>query len=288
MNIQQKLWWIAKTVLYVGLWGVIFYFVPYYAKVFMIIWFGGLFFQSAYYHRYAAHQIYTMSPRMEKIAYILAFLFQGSSYLSAYAYGILHRIHHAYTDTEKDPHTPLIDAGPIAMMRRTARIYSKIFIKQEYAGEPIEDKFKKNLPEWHTFDRMAHSWTARLLWVAIYVAIYLYCALQVDHVQGFQWIVWVVCLSVSFFMGPFHGLIINWYGHIIGYRNHDTKDWSKNIGISLFTIPMNFLMMGEDAHNNHHAKPSGSNFAHKWWEYDIVYTCLLFLNKINIIKLKTA
>ena len=33
--------------------------------------------------------------------------FQGSSYLVPRAYGVMHRMHHVYSDTEKDPHSPL-------------------------------------------------------------------------------------------------------------------------------------------------------------------------------------
>ena len=72
----------------------------------VILWYGGLFFQSFFLHRYAAHQVFTMSKTMERVTFVLTWFFQGSSYLSAYGYGIMHRMHHAYTDTEKDPHSP--------------------------------------------------------------------------------------------------------------------------------------------------------------------------------------
>jgi stearoyl-CoA desaturase (delta-9 desaturase) len=48
--------------------------------------------------------MFTMSKAWEKFFYILSWIFQGSSYLSPRAYGIMHRMHHAYADTEKDPH----------------------------------------------------------------------------------------------------------------------------------------------------------------------------------------
>ena len=63
----------------------------------LVLWYGGLFFQSFFLHRYAAHQVFTMSKTMERITFVLTWVFQGSSYLSAYGYGIMHRMHHAYT-----------------------------------------------------------------------------------------------------------------------------------------------------------------------------------------------
>ncbi len=62
--------------------------------------------RSLFLHRYAAHRMYTMGPRTERALHLLTYLLQGSSYLSPRAYAILHRQHHAYSDTEKDPHSP--------------------------------------------------------------------------------------------------------------------------------------------------------------------------------------
>jgi len=50
-----------------------------------------------------------MNKGWERFFFFFAWLTQGSSYLSPRAYGIMHRIHHAYTDTELDPHSPAYD-----------------------------------------------------------------------------------------------------------------------------------------------------------------------------------
>ncbi|MFT6688090.1 MAG: stearoyl-CoA desaturase (delta-9 desaturase), partial [Saprospiraceae bacterium] len=50
----------------------------------LVLWYGNLFFQSFFLHRYAAHQVFTMSKTMEQITFVLTWIFQGSSYLSAY------------------------------------------------------------------------------------------------------------------------------------------------------------------------------------------------------------
>ena len=51
--------------------------------------------------------MFKMKPIVEKIFYFLTFLFQGSSFLNPDAYGVMHKRHHAYADTEKDPHSPV-------------------------------------------------------------------------------------------------------------------------------------------------------------------------------------
>lgn len=285
---QQFALWTLKTGIFCTLWITLFNMIPAYAKLFMVIWYGGLFFQSAYFHRYAAHQTYTMSHTMEKLAFVGAYIFQGSSYLSAYTYALLHRLHHAYTDTEKDPHSPLFDESKLAMMRRTAHLYHMLFIKEEYMGKPVEEKFKKNIPQWHSFDRFAHGWTSRILWVIFYICSYSLLAYYVDDTAAWEWILVILFVLLSCFMGPLHGLIVNWYGHVWGYRNHERDDLSRNIGRYGMSVLMNLLMMGEDIHNNHHDSPSSANFAQKWWEYDFIYTLLWCMDKLKIIRLKSV
>ena len=75
--------------------------------VFLLLhWYLSLFGQTFYLHRYSAHKMFTMSKFWEKFWYIYTWITQGTSYLNARAYAILHRMHHAYSDTELDPHTP--------------------------------------------------------------------------------------------------------------------------------------------------------------------------------------
>ena len=78
------------------------------AIFFVLHWQLSVFFQSFFLHRYGAHRQFEMSPRMEKVFHFLTWIVQGSSFLSPRAYAILHRLHHAYSDTPKDPHSPTI------------------------------------------------------------------------------------------------------------------------------------------------------------------------------------
>src|SRR5438132_12079206 len=69
-------------------------------------WLASVFFQSLFQHRYAAHRMYTMKPRVERGLHLLTYLVQGPSFLWPRGYAILHRQHHAFSDTERDPHSP--------------------------------------------------------------------------------------------------------------------------------------------------------------------------------------
>ena len=108
----------------------------------IVLWYGGLFFQTFFLHRYAAHQTYTMSKTVERITFILTWVFQGSNYLSAYGYGVMHRMHHAYADTEKDPHSPKYDLNIFSMMWKTKNIYYQINKQQIEVAQSLLKTFR--------------------------------------------------------------------------------------------------------------------------------------------------
>lgn len=206
-----------------------------------------------------------MSKGWEKVFYICAFVTQGSSYMSPRGYGIMHRLHHAYTDTDKDPHSPSYSTNIFKMMWRTTRILTGI-IKGTY---PVEERFKKNVVDWPVFDRFANSDITRLCWMAIYTLVYVKYATS-------PWL--YLLLPVQWAMGAFHGAVINWFAHKFGYHNYEMKNTSTN----LFSVDV--LMLGEAYHNNHHKHPSSINFGIKWHEVDPIYYAIKLFNKLGIIQ----
>lgn len=235
---------------------------------FLAHWYLSLFSQTFFLHRYAAHKMFLMSPFWEKFFFIFTGITQGSSYLSPYVYGVLHRMHHAFADTDLDPHSPKHSATPWGMFLKTWSIYHSI--KNEKI--PIEGRFKKDVPQWKSFDRMADSWIIRLAWAAFYILFYI---LFVP--AGFEWM--YALIPIHFFMGPLHGVIINWFGHTLGYINFKVNNTSVNL------LPFDFLMMGEGYHNNHHQHPSKPNFGSKWFELDPAYPFIILMKWIGIVRM---
>lgn len=234
---------------------------------FIAHWYLSLFFQTFFLHRYAAHKAFTMSPFMEKVFFVLTWFFQGSNYLSAYGYGVMHRMHHAFADTENDPHSPKYDESLFKMMWKTKTIYSDITSKRVV----VDKRFTEGVPEWQSFDKFARSWVSRLLWGVAYFSVY--------WAYADVWWLWLL-LPVQFILSPVHGAIINWFAHIYGYRNFEVKDTSKNF------LPFDFLMMGESYHNNHHKHGSRANFGGvRWHEIDPTYQVIKLLNAVGAIKL---
>ncbi|HSV11216.1 MAG TPA: fatty acid desaturase [Hanamia sp.] len=231
-------------------------------------WFFSLFFHSFFLHRFASHQMYTTSKRWEKIFYFLTWFMQGSSFLVPRAYAVMHRMHHTYSDTEKDPHSPHFFEDIWHMMVHTAQIFHA-FVTGKNLPDP--QFTKEYIPVWDKLDKIGDHWISRFAFGAFYISFYIFFA------PNFWWF---LLLPVHFLMGPIQGAIVNWFGHKMGYSNFDNGDQSKN------TTPFGLIMMGELFQNNHHFEKLDPNFAKKWFEFDFTYLIMRGLHSIGIIRLK--
>jgi stearoyl-CoA desaturase (delta-9 desaturase) len=215
--------------------------------------------------------MFTMNRFWERFFYLLTYATQGSSYLSPRAYAILHRMHHAYSDTDKDPHSPHHTENLMTMMWKTKDIYNG-FAKGVVTPEP---QFDRNYPVWDRIEKIGDSWISRVSWGVVYSLIYIAAYLFADMHWAFFFL-----LPIHFLMGPVHGAIVNWSGHKYGYQNYDNHDQSKN------SLIFDVLMLGELFQNNHHKLPNRVNFGTKWFELDPTYPVIKVLHWARIIKIK--
>jgi stearoyl-CoA desaturase (Delta-9 desaturase) len=234
------------------------------AVFFLLHWQASVFFQTFFLHRYGAHRMYSMSKGWERFFYLCTYLAQGPSFLVPRAYGILHRMHHAFSDTPKDPHSPANHPSAWAMMLATKKEYDDF----AYDRVKPEARFDGGLPHWPLIDRMSQSWTGRVVWGAAYTLFYLKFA---THAWMFA------LLPLHYIMGPIHGAIVNWCGHKYGYKNFDNGDRSRN------TLWFDFLTAGELFQNNHHKFAMSPNFAVRWFEVDTTYPAIRLLSWLHVI-----
>ena len=195
---------------------------------------------------------------------------QGSSFLVPSAYGVMHRMHHVYSDTEKDPHSPYFFKDIYQMMWSTAQIFRGLI-----SGKNLpEAQFTKDyLPAWNRLDKLGNHLLIRLFFIAAYIAFYIVFA------PNFWWF---LLLPVHFLMGPIQGAIVNWCGHKYGHSNYNNGDHSRN------STPFGVLLMGELFQNNHHYAKHDANFAKRWFEFDLTYQIMRGMNSIGIIKIIKA
>jgi stearoyl-CoA desaturase (Delta-9 desaturase) len=149
-----------------------------------------------------------------------------------------HRKHHAYSDREGDPHSPLdgfvhayfgwILRGPPAD-------------RQRYCKRLLED------PLVSFIDRTTAVWV--LLGLAIPFAI-----------GGVDGLLWGGFARMAFFSQVAYS--VNSFGHTFGSRPFQTNDESRNNWI------LAVLGFGDGWHNNHHAFPSMACHGMRWREFD--------------------
>jgi stearoyl-CoA desaturase (delta-9 desaturase) len=236
---------------------------------FIAHWQASVVFQTFFLHRYGAHRMYTMSKGWERFFHLCTYLTQGPSFLSPRGYAILHRMHHAFSDTPKDPHSPTNHTGVMSMMLATKKMYDDF----AYDRVKPEARFDGGLPSWPALDKLGQSWAGRIGWGAAYTLFYIKFA---THPWMFA------LLPIHYIMGPVHGAIVNWCGHMYGYSNFDNGDQSKN------TLIFDFLTAGELFQNNHHKFGMSPNFAARWFELDPTFQVMRVLNLVGIIDMKGA
>jgi stearoyl-CoA desaturase (delta-9 desaturase) len=236
---------------------------------FVVHWQLSVLLQSFFLHRYGAHRQFTMSKGWERFFHALTWFVHGPSFLSPRAYAVMHRMHHAYSDTEKDPHSPIHQPNFFAMMWRTKTQYADL----KYRRVAPEPRFDGGYPEWKIFDETLSGWTTSIAWGTLYALVYIAFATH-----------WWVFLLLPFhwMLGPVHGAIVNWAGHKIGYRNYASDDNSKN------TLVFDVLTMGELFQNNHHKWGQSPNFAVRWFEIDPTYQFVRVLGWLGAIDLSGA
>jgi stearoyl-CoA desaturase (delta-9 desaturase) len=234
------------------------------AIFFIVHWQMSVFFQTFFLHRYGAHRMYTMSKGWERFFYLSTYVTQGASFLSPRAYGILHRMHHAFSDTPRDPHSPTNHRGVVDMMLATKHTYDDF----AYERARPEPRFDGGLPHWAALDRFSQTWVSRVGWGALYTLFYFKFATHL----------WMYALlPFHYVMGPVHGAIVNWCGHKYGYQSFDNGDRSRN------TLAFDFLTAGELFQNNHHKFAMSPNFAARWFEIDPAFQVMRVLAWMRVI-----
>jgi stearoyl-CoA desaturase (delta-9 desaturase) len=179
----------------------------------------------------------------------------------------VHIYHHAHSDQEKDPHSPL-HKGLIHALFLGVFDYTKGKSLPEV--QRIQKTIKTNRLEAYIHN---HSFTGPFIMTAIAIVLF-------GPIWG------GVIAVLNFLVSPIFAVGgVNAIAHWWGYRNHVTTDNSRNIG---FLFPLNFLTCGELDHNNHHAHMKSCSFRHRWYEFDVGYFYLKIMSWCRLVELKSV
>ncbi len=234
---------------------------------FAVHWYASYFLQGFFHHRYAAHNHVIMPDISEKFFFICCFITHGSSYMSPYIYGLMHRIHHVHADKPGDPHSPHDEPNFFKLMLLTRNNYQRFY----QSKIRVDENLKKNLPAWNRFEYLVHNWIARSCWILLYITFYILFATQ--------WWMFLL-LPVTITMAAFQGNVVNWWAHKFGYSNFQVPNSSKNI------VPVDILFIGDGYHNNHHKYPGKVKNSHRWFETDFIYHIMNVMHFVRIVRWK--
>lgn len=196
-------------------------------------------------HRYYSHNYFEFKYKfVENIFSIFAILAGRGSPLG-WAY--MHAIHHAHSDTARDPHSPNTIGFRLFgfKYKENPEDLGKVFLVRRLMNKK---------------QQFIHNYYFEI----IITILALLCFIDIN-LAYFMWVLPILLIQCS--QNSF-----NFFSHKFGYRNFKTKDQSKNSG---WLWP---LTLGDAWHNNHHGNPGTITTKLKWWELDPV----MFL--INLVK----
>lgn len=187
-------------------------------------------------HRYFTHKSFNTSIFWEKVMLIVSVPATLGTPLTWVAG---HRLHHAYSDTDKDPHSPY----SVGFINSYVHNWKDLKVSSSIIVDIMRNKTAKFI----------HDHYIKLL------ALYALVLYLIDPTVG------MICYSIpAVFIFHVTGLVDS-ICHTYGYRNFDTKDHSKN------NILVNMLSVGEGLHNNHHGTPSSPKFSTTKNEVDLTW-----------------
>lgn len=197
-------------------------------------------------HRYYSHKSFEFRNTFVKWLCTLFAILAGRGSPLGWVY--VHRLHHAYSDQEGDPHSPH-NLGFKLFGFKHIEDHSgkmKVFLVKE-----LMTKEQLFINKWY--------FAIILIWLALLGIV------DISLIY-FAWILPVMLVQLS-------QNCFNYFAHMHGHRNFETKDTSTN---NIWLWP---VILGDAWHNNHHANAAKYDTKVLWWEFDPVSVVISLIKK---------
>ena len=257
---NDKINWITSIALilfHLGAVGALFMFTwKALAITAVLYWMGIGFGIGMGYHRLHTHRSYRVPKFIEYFFAVCgALTLEGGPIF----WVATHRVHHQNSDHAGDPHSPH-DGGFWAHMGWIIFGDSKhnnTQLMSRYAPDLARDRFYLWLNSYHYVPLVA-------------------LGLILLATGGIRMVLWGVCLRVV--VGLHATWLVNSATHMWGSRRFITRDDSRNSWwVALLTF-------GEGWHNNHHAHPTSARHGLAWYELDITWLQIRFLQLVGLAR----
>ncbi len=199
----------------------------------LVYFFTGCIGMTMTYHRLLSHRSWNPPKALEYFGALCATLGMTGSAISWVA---IHRKHHRFADTEKDPHSPSF----------------KGFVYCQWLSmfEPVEVRYVTDLSR-EPFYRYQHQY--------YFIICGLY-ALGLYLIDPFA-VVYAFLAPACILWNAGSSIIT--LAHQFGHRDHKISSFAGNSWL------LGFLVWGEGWHNNHHFKSNSPYFFEKPWQIDV-------------------
>jgi fatty-acid desaturase len=169
-----------------------------------------------------------------------------------------HRLHHAHSDRELDPHNSREGFwwSHIGWIFRRDPKTAKFENYSKYAKDLVSDPFILFLDRY-------------------FVVLQFALGLLLAAWGGWSFVIWGIFVRLAF--GWHCTWLVNSAAHMFGYQTYDSRDESRNC----WWVAL--LSFGEGWHNNHHAFPRMARHGLRWWELDMNYLALRALQALGLV-----
>jgi stearoyl-CoA desaturase (delta-9 desaturase) len=208
------------------------------------------------FHRLLTHQSFTAPRWVQRLLTLCGTLaVQGGPI--AWVAG--HRVHHAHSDRELDPHNSKrgfwwAHLGWIFYRDPKLGAFESY---KNYAKDLALDPFYLFLDRW-------------------YVVLQIILGVILLLLGGWSFVVWGIFVRLVF--GWHCTWLVNSAAHMFGYQTYDSRDDSRNC----WWVAL--LSFGEGWHNNHHAFPRSARHGLRWWEFDASFLVLRAMEKAGLAR----
>ena len=206
------------------------------------------------YHRLLTHRGFKTPKWVE---YILTFCGTLALQSGAINWVTTHRKHHAFTETDQDPHSPakgLYHAHMGWIFQGEGQSQSETSMMR-YTPDMMRDPVQRFMNKYY--------WMSSIL---LGIGLYAF--------GGFSMIFWAIGLRVVF--GWQTTWLVNSVTHTWGTRRFESRDTSTNNGL------VAALTFGEGWHNNHHTYPRSAKHGLTWKEIDLNWMQIWTLEKLGL------